>query len=174
MVEISIVISTLLDAGIRTVKSLVYGSNGRNTQLEAMPFGTDAVPIENYRAIVVQSQTREKRFVLGYVNKSQEASPGDHRIYSLTSEGLLATSIWLKSDGTIEVGGDTDFMVRYSVLEAAFNELRSDFNSLVSTYNSHTHAGVSPGGGTTAPTTSSGSSSSADISGAKIDEIKTI
>lgn len=84
--------------------------------------------------------------------------------------------IQIESD-FIEVGGDTDFMVRYSELESAFNQLKSDFDDLVGDYNSHQHTYITPlhpssPGSTTG--SQGGSTSSADISGAKIDEIKTI
>jgi len=74
----------------------------------------------------------------------------------------------------IEVGGATDFMVRFSVMETAFNTLKTDFNNLIIAYNAHVHPGVTAGGASTSATPSTGSSSSADISGAKIDEVKTI
>ena len=65
-------------------------------------------------------------------------------------------------------------MVRFSELETGFNELKDDFNNFISTvYNTHIHPGVLSGGASTSPTPSTGSSSSADISAAKIDEIKT-
>lgn len=70
------------------------------------------------------------------------------------------------TDATIaELMGNADFAVRYSELETAFNQLKTDFDN-------HTHSvpGVTSGSFTataTAPT-----NSSADISGAKIDEIK--
>ena len=78
----------------------------------------------------------------------------------------------MKNDETIEIGGDTDFMVRYSELESAFNELRDDFNNLVTKFNTHVHP--SPAGGSTGPTPTGGTPSTADITGAKINEIKTI
>ena len=77
-------------------------------------------------------------------------------------------------DSFIEMDGNADFMVRFSELETGFNQLKSDFNSFVNTiYNVHVHPGVTAGAASTAPSPSTGSPSSADISGAKIDEIKT-
>ncbi len=74
----------------------------------------------------------------------------------------------------IEVGGNTDFMVRFSVMETAYNQLKSDFDDLVNAYNSHVHPGVTAGGASTATTPTQGNTSTGDISGAKIDEIKTL
>jgi hypothetical protein len=63
---------------------------------------------------------------------------------------------------SMELGGNVDNAVRFSALETAFNQLKSDFDG-------HTHGGVDTGGGTTSPAITS----SADITGAKIDNIKT-
>lgn len=68
-------------------------------------------------------------------------------------------------------------MVRYSKLEEAFNQLQADHDDLVQKFNSHTHLYIpGPPGSTvpTAPTTTPGTPSTADITEAKIDEIKTI
>jgi hypothetical protein len=72
----------------------------------------------------------------------------------------------------MEIGGDAYNMVRYQELETAFNQLKSDLNNFISIFNAHTHAGVTTGGGTSGVTATSGTSSSADITPAKIDEIK--
>lgn len=74
----------------------------------------------------------------------------------------------------------TDFAVRYNELETAFNQLKSDFDALVTDYNSHTHpatttATVGPGPTlgdvTVTPTTTTGSPTTADITPAKCDKI---
>ena len=86
--------------------------------------------------------------------------------------------IQIESD-FIEIGGDTDFMVRFSELETAYNQLKDDHDALVSTFNAHIHittatVGATPIPGVIAPTTTMEVPSTGDISGAKIDEIKTI
>jgi hypothetical protein len=75
-------------------------------------------------------------------------------------------------------------MVRYQELETGFNQLKNDHNDLVNKYNdlvtkfnTHVHSGVTTGPGASGPTSLTGQAeneSSADISGAKIDEIKTL
>ncbi|MBD3216588.1 MAG: hypothetical protein GF311_28495 [Candidatus Lokiarchaeota archaeon] len=83
----------------------------------------------------------------------------------------------LDADGNICLSSDEDNAVRYSKLEEAFNTLKDDLNSFINTYNNHTHilsgvAGPYPLSGSATPSTSSGSPSSADISGAKVEDIK--
>jgi hypothetical protein len=87
----------------------------------------------------------------------------------------------------MEVGGDADFMVRFSAMEAAFNEFRDDFNAALADINQNSAdiaafaAAYVPGGPAAVglpPTFTYGDNqpadSAADISGAKIDEIKTL
>jgi hypothetical protein len=64
------------------------------------------------------------------------------------------------------MNGDTDFAVRYSELESAFNQLKQDLNAFILVYNTHSHSAF---GG---PPSATGLDSAADISGAKIEEIK--
>jgi len=90
------------------------------------------------------------------------APSGKRRIYSTLSFGVIAAFINLLTNGDLELNGNADFAVRFTELETAFNELRDD-------YNLHKHGGVDTGAGTSGITDTI---SVADISGAKIDEIK--
>jgi len=83
----------------------------------------------------------------------------------------------------IEVGGDTDFMVRFSELETAYNQLRDDHDDTVGKVNAiievlKTWTVVAQDGGAALKAASASLQdaveSTGDISGAKIEEIKTI
>jgi len=89
----------------------------------------------------------------------------------------IGTSTVLIEDGQITFNEGSDYAVRYSELETAYNQLKSDFDTFVSTYNSHIHIttatiGATPTPGVLSPTVSTGSPSTGDITGAKISEIK--
>lgn len=89
------------------------------------------------------------------------------------------------ADGKINIriqqNDSTDYSVRYNALETAFNQLKDDFDDLVTKYNTlvgffngHTHSGVESGGSSTnavVGAASTDSSSTADISNAKIANI---
>jgi len=62
-----------------------------------------------------------------------------------------------------------DYMVRYNELKTAFDQLKSDFNNLVTVFNAHTQTVT---GGVAGPPATSGVPSSADMSGSKIDKIE--
>ena len=94
---------------------------------------------------------------------------GETKIYSTDADGEEEASHLLGNDGTHTFNNGSDNAVRYSDLKTAFDQLKSDFNALVSQYNLHTHAET---GTTTLVTTMTGASSSADMSSAKVEEIK--
>jgi phage gp45-like len=110
---------------------------------------------------------------------------GESKIFSSDAGAIQAFANFLKT-GIIELNGNTDFAVRYLALETAFNQLKTDHDSLVTAFNTlvtemtaHTHI-YAPGPGTpiaTAPTAppptpSAEGPSTGDVSGAKIDNIK--
>lgn len=158
----------------RILKFLRLGKSDVQTSMEAGPYGMDSNPVKDMIAVYAPTGEKGKTVIIGYLNKNQLAEVGEMRTYSTDSNGALKFYIWQKNDGTCEIGGDDDNMVRYSKLEEAFNELKTDFNNLVTVYNSHTHTGVTAGPGSTGTTPAAGQSSSADITPAKIDEIKTL
>jgi hypothetical protein len=172
MINVIKVISTSLDQlSRRVVKFYRFGNSDVATSLEVGPYGTDSNPVKNMVALSVKTGTKGETFVIGYINKQKLAELGEHRTFSTDEDGVLKTYIWLKNDGTIEIGGDSDNMVRFSALETAFNELKGDFNTFIQGYNTHTHPTPS---GVSSPPVIGGTQSAADISGAKIDEIKTL
>lgn len=169
------VISTAFDdLERRIVKVLRMGKSDVQTSVEAMPYGIDSNPVKDMIAVWAETGEKGKTVIVGYLNKNQLADVGEFRTYSTDSTGELKFYIWQKNDGSCEIGGDVDNMVRYSKLEEAFNQLKEDFNNFVTTYNSHVHSGVTTGPGSSGTTPATGTTSSADISEAKIDEIKTL
>ncbi len=131
--------------------------NRTESAAEAMPFGIDSNPLNGMIAIYAATRTHGNPVIIGYVNKHQLAAIGELRLFSKSDDATVATSIWLKNDGTMEIGGNTDFMARFGELKEGFDQLRSDFN---------THVHSSNG---TPPTVLS----VASIDDAKIEEIKT-
>lgn len=157
----------------RVVKFLRLGKSDVQTSFEVAPAGIDAGPSKGKIGLWAQTGDKGKTVFLGVLNTNQKAEAGELRLFSVDANGTEKTYLWLKKDGNIEVFGSDDHMVRYSKLEQAFNELKSDFNTFVNTYNGHTHPGVQSGGSSTSTTPASGTTSSADISPAKITHIKT-
>lgn len=150
----------------RIVKFLRFGKGDVRTAVETGPFGVDSSPPKGMVAVYAKTDSMEDTVLVGYLNINQLASPGEHRIYSTDENGVLKSWVWLRGDGTIEMLGTADNLVRFSALETAFNQLKDDFNAFANSY--------VPGGPSSVGLPATVNPSMADISGAKIGEIKTL
>jgi hypothetical protein len=177
MIQIKIFSSLISETGARVVKFLRYGLNDVQTANQVGPAGIDSAPIKDLIAVYSPTTKTGNKVLIGYISKNSIAESGEIRFFSQNDQGAEQTFLYLKKDGTIEIGGNTDNAVRYSELKTAFDTLKADFNSLVTAYNAHVHittatVGPTPVPGIIAPTVATGTPSSADITASKIDEIK--
>lgn len=172
---ISTVISNIVENGFRKIKARVLGVRDIRTATQIAPFGVDSVPPAGMTGIYANTSTNGKQILIGYYNKSLLAQDGEFRIYSVDEDGSVATFIWLKANGKIQLGGDEDNAVRFSDLKSGFDQLKQDFNDHLTAFNAHMHATAASGPpspptpGTGIPAVASGAS----IDAAKIEEIQT-
>lgn len=138
---------------------------------QVAPYGIDSNPIDGVTGFLDET-AMDAHHILGYLNQDALAEPGEIRVYSTDGDAAPKAFAWFKADGTIHLNGDADHAVRYSKLEEAFNKLKDDFNDLVQKFNSHTHNTPSGTSDAVLPT-QKGQPSTADITPAKIDTIKT-
>ena len=171
-------ISTELDnMNRRVVKFLRFGRSDVQTSLQASSPGVDANPIKNMVAVYASTEEKGKTVIIGYINKNQIANPGEYKIFSMNNEGDEKTYIYLKNDGTMEIGGSSDNMVRYSILKDEYDKTKDALDAIIDVL-----TGVpinEPGNGAPSAlqTSLSGALSgkvTGDITGSKIDEIKTL
>lgn len=175
------IISTEVDKlNRRVAKFLRYGRNDTQTALQAAPPGVDANPIRDMVAVYAPTSEKGDTVVIGYINKNQVAQPGEHRIFSINSNGEVQTSVHLKANGvivitgqSIEFLGSAKTLARFQELKSGFDQLRDDLNSLISTFNSHVHTGVQTGPGSSAATTTQGTPSTASVDGSEASNLKT-
>jgi hypothetical protein len=195
---------TVYDVGVKNGLKLVKSVFGKRLSEESIlvsPFGITSKPVTTQREIgvVADTENNSDNIILGLIAKDivKDLESGETAIYSVDIFGEPSAVIKLRRDGTIEmggesitgkqkvgsvlseeiaIGGDTDYMVRYSKLEEAFNQLKEDFNKLVIAFNTHTHATAATGPPvppTSVPDSIPASNSSADITGSKIGNVKT-
>ena len=171
---LSKIISTSVENGFLYVKALVLGTNVSKANV-SLPFGVDSRPQPNMKGFIASSQIRGDNAFLGVLNQTITTNEGEIKIYSLKSDNSLSFYIYCKNDGICEISGvgKTDNLVSYADLKSGFDQLRNDLNNFVNIFNTHVHAGVTTGGGSSGATATPGSSSSADISNCKIDNIST-
>ncbi|MBB6236481.1 hypothetical protein HDC90_001093 [Pedobacter sp. AK013] len=154
--------SALVEKGRRILKVIEYGPK---TADECAPFGDDSNPLANMTAVLMETDVIGEPVVVGYLNTNQLAASGEKRIYSLKPDGSVSFYAWLKNDGTMHLGGYTHNLVRYAPLNTSINNQNTEINAELTKI----AAAITLLGGAY-----SVSPVSIDISGSKINEIKTL
>src|SRR6478609_7913739 len=135
-INIAKVKSTAFDRLFRRItKVLRYGKDDSQTGLEAEPYGIDSNPIAGMDAIYAETSDIGRKVIIGYIGKDKLAAIGETRLYSTDEDGELKFFVWLKNDGTLQLGGNTKHLARFEELETGFNALKADFN----TFLTHVH-----------------------------------
>lgn len=161
MITFSTFKEAILQAGRRILKVEQYDVK---TADQVSSFGDDSSPLPNMTAIYAKTSNISDNIIIGYINTNQISEMGEKRLFSLRNNGELSFSLHLKNDGTCEIGGDADFMVRY-------NALNTQLQSQVTSINAELvkiQTGIIAAGGTYTP-----QNISLDLSSAKIENIKT-
>lgn len=152
--------SFVLTNGRRVLKVVQFGAK---TADECAPFGDDGCPLPNMTAIYAETSEVGEQVIIGYINTKQLAAIGEKRIYSLTADGTLSFYAWLRNNGTMELGGTADNIVRYTPLaeglEAQNEKLNAELVKIAAAI------GALGGSYAIAPVT-------VDVTGSKVDEIK--
>lgn len=129
------------------IQTLLFGSSG-----------DDSPPLPEDRVLLIRIEGTGNNIVSGVICESQGAEPGEKKLYSRDDDGVVQATVYLKSDGTIEINGNADFAVAYTDLNTALQTFITDLNAKLVT------ALTAVGG--------SWPGTSIDISGSKIDEVK--
>lgn len=135
--------------------------------------GEDYNPPDDSKLIVVELGPGFKVAVACDDGIEPSAAEGERRLYSI-SGGSVAAIIHLKADGQIVLNGGAGTAVEYSRLKTAFDQLKSDFDALVTFINGvpgvgHVHTD-SVGGFTTAMS-GTASTTTADMTPAESDTV---
>lgn len=147
------------------IKVLRYGKSDVQTADPVLPHGIDSKPVVDDIAVYAKTNSSNQGIILGYLKNSDITAEGETRIYATDTNGVLKFDIKLKNDATCELGGDADNAVRYSPVNTALNQQATDINTELGKIST----AIASLGGAYTPATIS-----IDISGAKIDEIKTL
>lgn len=173
--QLTKIISTTLDkVGRRLIKVSRFGKDDTVEPFQASNYGTDSNPIKGMVAVYSSTSENGKNVIIGYLNKNLKAGPGEYRTFATDENGGEKFYIWMKSSGIVEIGGDSNYAVKFNELKTEFNKLKTDFNNHITEYNTHTHLGVTIGSGATGITTPSTNTNASNIDNAKNDKIKTI
>jgi hypothetical protein len=162
MINILHTISSKIKSSKRKIKA-VMGDTFATESYQSTPWGYDSVPLKNAAAVQLPSN---RDIIVGYIQRAlDELSPGESVIFSKDQQnGELKAKIVCKNDGTIELNGNSDNLVRYSELDSSIGDIVSDINRELTSI-AVAIAGLG-GAYTKIPV-------QYDISGAKIDDLKT-
>lgn len=163
MIRIGKANESIIDKGKRLCKIFVRSRRDVHTDKYTAPHGDDSCPVAGADVIHGQTVTNEK-VILGVVNLHQKALPGEKRIFATDQAGNLVFDLYLRNDGTCEFGGTGDFLVKYTPLDGGLQDTALGINlELAKIQTLFTTLGL----------TYAREDVTVDISGAKIDKIKT-
>lgn len=176
------VISTEIKNAIRFVKFLRFGRGDYQTAMNVTPYGVDSNPIKDMIAVYGQTSEKGDTVVLGYINKSSVAQPGENRIFSTNAQGQVQASIYLKADGVIVITGNSiEFLgsektlAKFQELKEGFDQLKSDLNDHIQNWNTFAVA-YTPGSSSsvgTPPTAQQSDPSTASVDDSQASNLKT-
>lgn len=159
-------VSNAVQNSVRRIKVLLFGGADVRTAQQVTPFGIDSAPVKDMIAVYSDTSITGEQVIVGYLNKSLLAQTGELRLYSTDSSNAVQFYAWFKADGTLELNGTADNAVRYAALNTGLQQYNNDvltkLNMLAAAINA-----IVPGS-VTVPITIT-----LDVSGSKIDEIKT-
>jgi phage gp45-like len=145
----------------------------QNVEMYRQP-GDYSNPPEEAQALIIPVSEDYKLAIAFDDNVEPDSTiePGEKLLYS-SENGQVKALIQLKKDGSIGINtqDQNDFAVRYNQLQVAFDELKQNFNDLITLFNAHVHSGVTTGPGSSGPPASPGTPSSADITKSKIENV---
>jgi len=104
----------VITSGKRILKVLEFGIKSAD---ECSPFGVDSNPIPGMTAIYMDTSNSSDSVVVGYINENQLSGEGETRLFSVDSNGVLKSYVWLKSDGNLELNGNDYTSVRFEPLK---------------------------------------------------------
>ena len=128
MIRIGTYNGGIIEKGRRLIKSFVRSQRDVQTSYQVAPWGDDSQPVKNARVCHADTMA-EDTLVLGVINTDQKAAEGERRIFATDADGNTVVDIWLRNDGTIEMAGSGDNLVKYIPLNQALTTYNSAINA---------------------------------------------
>ena len=171
-----ITLTTVKQATSAFIKVLRFGKSDIQTPILILPPGVDSKPYKGQKGVHATTTNNSDSVFLGVSVKSETTAEGEIRIVSFDTAGTEVFVIYLKGDGTCEFGGNADNMVRYSILKQEYDKTRAVLDAILTTLSTPINE---PGNGApsafqAAMILAVGILETGDISGSKIDKIKTL
>jgi hypothetical protein len=132
----------------RFIKSRFFGNSHESVQVA--PFGDDSCPPNGIKGVKIRTTTDSIHVVVGYFNRNNKAKAGEKRLFSVDENGEESTFIYLKNDGTFEIGTSDGFQLKYDSVNKRLSTNKDIYYELTGiSLANHTH--TAPGGVTGTP-----------------------
>ena len=125
------------------------------------PAGEDDNPITGSQVLILDIGNAFKAAITVDDGVAPFMDPGEKKLYSLDTSGVIKAFINLLASGNIELNGNDDNAVRFEALQTKMTALEAQLIA-------HVHPGVTSGGANTGV---SATLFDIDISAAKVDEV---
>jgi len=130
MINLVKVISTEIKNSKLFVKILRYGRSDIQTPKQVSPYGVDSNPVKDMVAVYAKCGSDNNNVIIGYINKNSIAKVGELRLFSTDADGAEKFYYYLKDDGTTEIGGNSNFAVKYNELKSEYDKTKNYLTTL--------------------------------------------
>lgn len=162
----SLVNSTFLGKQLKElwVKLRVRGRSDVQSSMQSAPAGIDSRPVKDMLTIQAATGVEGETVVVGYIHKDMLAKEGETHIFATDAQGEEKIRFKLLQDGTAELAGNANNLVRYAPLNSGLKSQLTAINAELVKIAAGLNA-IVPSSYVHTPVT-------LDISQAKIDELK--
>jgi len=124
-----ITITKLQAATDKFFKLLRNGKEDVITADQIAPSGIDSKPVKGSNVIHADTAIKGEGVALGLLYSSEKTNEGETRIYATDENGNEVFDLYLKNDGTMEISGSGDNLIKYLALNTALQSFVTDLNS---------------------------------------------
>lgn len=175
MKVVSVISTRFNDLGQMMTKLLKSGRNDVQEVITGSLPGIDSVPTKDMRALYETTDISGENFVVAFLVPKREAKEGEIKLFSTDANATEQVYLWIKNNGEIHFGGSADNLIRYKQTADSINELKDSITDLKNIITGWTPVPNDGGAALKAALTAWVSSPLIeDITGAKIDEFKTL
>lgn len=162
------------DEKITLVKIDLGGNNVISPEFYTSP-GVDSAPMDGDYVATSSAPGNSGQSAVGTIDpiNGGVAGKGEVRLYARDEDGNTIIALYLKSDGTIEIGGSDDNAVRFAPLKSGFDLLIDQINANFQAISTDLAAIATAAGATaTYPPLQPTLEPTASIDDSKVEEIK--
>ena len=130
MIRIGKILDTIIEkSGIRQIKLTGLGSVDHKEVYHVQPFGVNSRPGDGKKVVYADTAKDGDNIALGVIQIKNDIEKGETRIFSENESGAVVFELILKNDGTAEIGGSSDFAVKYNELNTGLSNQDSAINA---------------------------------------------